>query len=425
MTLSKTTTRSLPVRRRGAVSPLGRLARKGVLAKFQGLQHGLLEVVEGDQRHRFGALSADFPNPVRVEIRSPAFYPDLAFGGSIGAAEAYMLGHWRCDNLVDLVRLLVRNRAVLEAVDGGLGRLMTPLNKLFHWLHSNSVAGSRRNIQAHYDLGNDFFKLFLDDTLMYSAGVFETPEATMQEASLAKIDRICRKLDLRPDDHLLEIGTGWGGFAIHAASHYGCRVTTTTISDAQYQLAAERIREAGLTDRITLLKEDFRNLEGQYDKLVSIEMIEAIGEDNIGRFFTLCGRLLQPEGRMVLQAITIADSLYDCFRRSVDFIQRYVFPGGFLPSVASMADAVARHTDMRLFHLEDIGPHYALTLKHWRDQFHANLTAIRALGYPEEFIRLWEFYFCYCEGGFIERSIGDVQMVLVKPGDRGAPLLQV
>src|SRR5690606_32127914 len=275
------------------------------------------------------------------------------------------------------------------------------------------------------DLGNDFFKLFLDDTLMYSAGVFETPEATLRDASVAKIDRICRKLDLKPDDHLLEIGTGWGGFAIHAARHYGCRVTTTTISDAQYQLAAERVSEAGLADRITLLKEDFRNLDGQYDKLVSIEMIEAIGEDNIGRFFALCSRLLKPEGKMVLQAITIADNLYDSYRRSVDFIQRYVFPGGFLPSVASLTAAVARHTDMRLFHLEDIGPHYAETLKRWRDRFHANLTAIRALGYPEEFSRLCEFYVCYCERGVIERSIGDVQMVLVKAGDRSAPLLRV
>jgi len=287
------------------------------------------------------------------------------------------------------------------------------------------VAGSRRNISAHYDLGNDFFRLFLDDTLMYSAGVFETPEATMEEASIAKIDRICRKLELGPDDHLLEIGTGWGGFAIHAARHYGCRVTTTTISEAQHQLARERIIEAGLEDRIELLREDFRNLTGQYDKLVSIEMIEAIGEANIGRFFAVCNGLLKPHGKMLLQSITIADNLYEGYRRSVDFIQRYIFPGGFLPSVASLCHAVGRNSDMRLFHLEDIGPHYAETLKRWRQQFNTNLTAIRALGYPPEFIRMWEFYLCYCEGGFLERATGDVQMLLVKSGDRSDSLLRV
>lgn len=429
MTLSKTSQPSLPDRNDAIKttpgSALCRLARRGVMAKLAALRHGQLEVVEGDEHHRFGSLSAEFPHPVRVEIKNPGFFPELAFGGSIGAGEAYMLGHWRCDNLVDLIRMMVRNREVMESMEGGLGRLMAPVNKLFHWLHRNTVAGSRRNISAHYDLGNDFFRLFLDDTLMYSAGVFETPEATMQEASIAKIDRICRKLELGPDDHLLEIGTGWGGFAIHAARHYGCRVTTTTISEAQHRLARERIIEAGLEDRIELLQEDFRNLTGQYDKLVSIEMIEAIGEDNIGRFFAVCNRLLKPHGKMLLQSITIADSLYEGYRRSVDFIQRYIFPGGFLPSVASLCQAVGRHSDMRLFHLEDIGPHYAETLKRWRQQFNANLTAIRALGYPPEFIRMWEFYFCYCEGGFLERATGDVQMLLVKSGDRSDTLLRV
>jgi cyclopropane-fatty-acyl-phospholipid synthase len=395
------------------------------MAKLAGLEQGALEVHDCGHIQRFGRVCDGFEVPVVVTVRDPAFYSELAFGGTIGAGESYMLGHWQCSNLVDLVRMMARNRQVLSAMDGGMGRLMTPLNKVFHWLHRNTVAGSRRNIHAHYDLGNDFFKRFLDNTMMYSAGIFETPEATMEQASIAKLERICRKLDLGPDDHVLEIGTGWGGFAIHAATHYGCRVTTTTISSAQYELAQERVVQAGLSDRITLLKEDFRNLEGQYDKLVSIEMIEAIGEANIGTFFAVCNDRLKPDGKMLLQAITIADELYDRYRKSVDFIQRYIFPGGFLPSVGSLCQQIARHSDLRLFHMDDIGPHYATTLQRWREAFFHHLPAIREQGFPPEFIRMWEFYFCYCEGGFIERTTGDVQMLLVKSGDRSPSLLTV
>lgn len=401
-----------------------RLARKGVLEKLQAIKYGHLQVQDHGEIFSFGRRSDDFPQTITVHVVDPAFYPDLAFGGTIGAGEAYMLGHWHCDNLVDLIRLMLRNRPVLEMIDGGLGRLRAPLNRLFHWLHRNSVAGSRRNIEAHYDLGNEFFKLFLDDTLMYSAGVFESPQATMKEASIAKLDRICRKLELGPEDHVVEIGTGWGGFAIHAAGRYGCKVTTTTISPSQYELARERVRQAGLEDRIELLLKDFRHLDGQYDKLVSIEMIEAIGEDNIGPFFGVCNRLLKPDGKMLVQAITIADSLYDRYRKSVDFMQRYIFPGGFLPSVGSLCQGIARHSDMRLFHLEDIGPHYARTLALWRQRLHENLQAVRSLGHSDQFLRMWEFYFCYCEGGFLERTIGDVQMVLVRAGDRSEPLLR-
>jgi len=400
-----------------------RLARRAMLAKLGGITHGRLEVHEGGHHLVFGTLTPAFPDPVVVRVRSPEFYADLAFDGSIGAGESYMLGLWDCDNLVDLVRLMIANRGVLDALEGGTAWLKRPLHKLFHHLHRNTVKGSRRNIHAHYDLGNDFFRLFLDDTLMYSAAVFETPEMGLQEASIAKLDRICRKLELTPDDHLLEIGTGWGGLAIHAASRYGCRVTTTTISDAQYQLADERIRAAGLENRITLLKEDFRNLRGQFDKVVSVEMIEAIGEANIGAFFEVCGRCLKPEGRLLVQAITIADQLFDGYRKSVDFIQRFIFPGGFLPSLTLLCEQAGKRSGLRVFHLEDIGPHYATTLQHWRENFHANYQALVDLGHSREFLRLWDFYFCYCEGGFRERTTGDMQILYVNSGDRSQPLL--
>jgi len=404
---------------------LERLACRGLMRKFADITRGELRVIDGDTSWRFGAQTPAFPVPVVLEVLEPAFYPEVAFGGTIGAGEAYMLGYWRCNNMTDLVRLMIANRDVMEAMEGGMGRLLAPLNRLFHRWHRNSLAGSRRNIQAHYDLGNRFFQQFLDPTMMYSCGVFEHPEQSMEQASIAKLERICRKLDLQAEDHVLEIGTGWGGFALHAAEHYGCRVTTTTISRAQYELARERVAAAGLDNRVTVLCQDFRELDGRFDKLVSIEMIEAVGEENLGAFFAACNQLLRPEGKMLLQSITIADQLYDSYRRSVDFIQRHIFPGGFLPSIAAMTAFVAAKTDMRLFHLEDIGPHYAITLSRWRKAFFDNLAEIRAMNYPAEFVRMWEFYFCYCEGGFIERSLGTVQMLLVKAGDRSPPVLRV
>jgi cyclopropane-fatty-acyl-phospholipid synthase len=258
--------------------------------------------------------------------------------------------------------------------------------------------------------------------MMYSCAVYETDECTLEQASIAKLERICRKLDLQPSDHVLEIGTGWGGFAIYAAQHYGCHITTTTISQEQYALAKQRVESAGLADRVTVLCKDYRDLHGQYDKLVSIEMIEAIGHQYLPDYFRQCSRLLKPEGMMLLQAITIADQRYQSALRSVDFIQRYIFPGSFIPSVSAMTDAIAKNTDMRLFHLEDIGPHYATTLRDWRERFFDRIDEVRSLGYSEAFIRLWEFYLCYCEGGFRERAIGDVHMLMTKPQCRRAPV---
>jgi cyclopropane-fatty-acyl-phospholipid synthase len=396
---------------------LQRLARRILLERMQRLEHGSLEVHEAGGTHRFGRRDPGGLH-ARIEVLHPQFWADAAFGGTTHAGEAYIHGLWRCSDLTALVRIMVANRAVLEAVDGAATRLADLGRRLAHWLNRNSRAGSRRNIAAHYDLGNDFFALFLDPTMNYSCGIFETPEASMEQASITKMEAICRKLDLGPDDHLVEIGTGWGGLAIHAARHYGCRVTTTTISREQHALAAERIRAAGLEDRIELLLKDYRDLEGQYDKLVSVEMIEAVGHQYLDTYFRTCSRLLKPDGLMLIQAITIRDELYPAALKSVDFIQRFVFPGGFLPAISAMSASLARSTDLQLLHLQDIGLHYATTLRKWRERFFASLESVRALGYPDSFIRLWEYYLCYCEGGFLERNIGTVQMLLAKPGNR-------
>jgi cyclopropane-fatty-acyl-phospholipid synthase len=401
---------------------LQRLARKLLLERLAGIHAGRLEVIDGHDSFSFGGTGHRNDLCARVEVLNPQFWADAVFGGSTGAGEAYIHGLWRCDDLTSLVRLFIANREVLEGVDGSTSVLFEGGRRLGHWLNRNSKAGSRKNIAAHYDLGNDMFRLFLDPTMNYSCGIFEHESATMEQASVAKMDALCRKLDLTSADHLLEIGTGWGGLAMHAAQHYGCRVTTTTISREQHALAAERVRAAGLQDRVTLLLKDYRDLSGTYDKLVSVEMIEAVGHHYLDDYFAKCGSLLKPDGLMALQAITIADQFYAEALKSVDFIKRFVFPGSFIPSVSAMTDSIARSTDLRLFHLQDIGPHYATTLAKWRERFFGNAQQVRALGYPESFLRLWEFYLCYCEGGFLERHIGDVQMVLSKPGNRRAVL---
>jgi cyclopropane-fatty-acyl-phospholipid synthase len=351
-----------------------------------------------------------------LDVLDPACYAAIAFGGSVGAGESYMLGHWRSPDLTALMRLMLRNRHALDAMETGLARASAPLRAAAHWLHRNTRAGSRRNISAHYDLGNDFFRLMLDETMMYSCALFERPEMSLAEAQRAKLDAICRKLALAPGDHLLEIGTGWGGLAIHAASRYGCRVTTTTISPSQFALATERVRAAGVANRVTILLKDYRDLTGSYDKLVSIEMIEAVGHQYFGEFFRHCAARLARGGRMLLQSITIADRHYARARDEVDFIKRYIFPGCCIPAVSPLAQAMAKSSDLRIVHLEDIGPHYAATLAWWRKNFFACLNRVRALGYPDRFIRMWEFYLCYCEAGFAERALGNVQMLITREG---------
>jgi cyclopropane-fatty-acyl-phospholipid synthase len=401
---------------------LDTLGKRALLAKLQALRQGCLVLVDGEERHRFGEPTATLPDPVVIHVHDWRMYGDVALGGSIGAGEAYMRGYWTSTQLVDVVRIFVLNLDALDGLETGLARLASPLRKAAHALRRNSREGSRRNIAAHYDLGNDFFRLFLDETMMYSSATFEHPLQSLHDAQVARLDRICRRLELKPGDHLLEIGTGWGGLALHAARQYGCRVTTTTISREQWKLASERVQQAGLQDRIEVLCQDYRDLEGRYDKLVSIEMIEAIGHAYYDTYFARCSELLKPEGAMLLQAITIPDQRYEQARRSVDFIQRYIFPGSCIPSVAAMTQSIARASDLRVLDLEDIGPHYATTLAHWRENFRANLPRVRAQGYDEHFIRMWEYYLCYCEGGFAERALGDVLMLLVKPGNRRRPV---
>jgi cyclopropane-fatty-acyl-phospholipid synthase len=401
--------------KRNAIGWIDRIAKRILLEHFEKIAFGELTIIDGDAVYRFGERSPDFRCRARVTVNDSRFWGDIGLGGSIGSGEAYMQNLWEVDDLTSLVRIFIRNRHVLDRLDKGLARLTAPINKLIHTFRRNSRKGSKRNIAAHYDLGNDMFALFLDETMMYSCGIFEHANASMKDASEAKLDRICQKLELSRRDRLIEIGTGWGGLAIHAAKHYGCHVTTTTISREQYDYTKARVRAEGLEDRITLLLKDYRDLEGEYDKLVSIEMIEAVGHQYMDTFFRKCSSLLKPNGQMLLQAITLADQRYDEARRSVDFIQKYIFPGGFIPSVTAMSGSATRTTDMRLFHLEDIGPHYATTLRRWRERFFKNIDAIRALGYPDSFTRMWEYYLCYTEGGFEERVIGDVHMLFIKP----------
>lgn len=398
---------------------LDRALRKRLLARMARLRHGRIVL-----RDALGTVELGEPAHVatdlhvRIEVDSPAFYRAVAANGSVGAGEAYMDAHWRCDDLVALVRLLVRNRALLDDMETGFARIGGVAMKAWHALRRNTRDGSRRNIAAHYDLGNDFFRLFLSPDLMYSSGIWAGDEDTLEDASTRKLDRICRKLDLRPGDRVIEIGTGWGGFAVHAARHYGCHVTTTTISKEQHALATQRVADAGLQDRVKLLLQDYRDLTGTCDKLVSIEMIEAIGAQYLDTYFATIGSLLKPDGLALVQAITIEDHRYRQALRSVDFIKRHVFPGSFIPSIAAMTAAKARASDLALIQLEDFGLSYARTLDAWRRRFHTRLADVRAQGYDESFIAMWDFYLAYCEGGFRERSIGVAQLLMAKPGHR-------
>ena len=410
----------LPRRARSAIGFAERIARTALHARLQRIEWGTIEMRDVDGTRSFGSPTPGAPN-VRVQVHDGRLYLDLAARGSVGAGEAYVAGRWGTDDLVGLVRIFVRNRAVLDSLEGGLARLGGWMLERWHARRDNTRDGSRANIAHHYDLGNDFYALFLDPTFMYSCAWYPRADMTLEEAQVARLDRICDKLELGPDDHLLEIGTGWGGLAVHAARTRGCRVTTTTISKQQHAFAVERARAEGLEDRVRVLLQDYRDLEGTYDKLVSIEMVEAVGERWLDVYFERCSALLAPHGSMLLQAITIRDQHYEQALRSVDFIQRHVFPGSFMPCVSALTDRVARRTDMTITHLEDIGPHYARTLREWRSRFLARRDQVRELGYSEEFQRTWEYYLAYCEGGFEERALGDVQLLLAKPLARRSP----
>ena len=405
---------------RGAFGSFDRMLRDRLLRQMSTLHECQLRIVDalGDVTLGTPSDAPDQTLHATVQVHDASFYRQVAGNGSVGAGEAYMDAAWTCDDPVALMRMLVRNRDLLDAMETGLARFGGWAMRAWHALNRNTRDGSRSNIAAHYDLGNDFFRLFLDENLMYSSAIFAHADDTLETASTRKLERICRKLELNANDRVVEIGTGWGGFALHAAREYGCHVTTTTISREQYDLARARVREAGLEERISVLLSDYRDLAGRYDKLVSIEMIEAIGHQYLEDYFGKIGSLLKPDGMALIQAITIEDHRYAQALRAVDFIKRYIFPGSFIPAVSVMLEAAARASDLKLFHLEDIGPSYALTLAAWRERFHKHLADVRALGYDERFMRMWDFYLAYCEAGFRERSTGDVQMLLVKPGCR-------
>lgn len=399
--------------------------RAATLARLRTLTFGRLTITEGGESWTLGDASPQAAPTASIRVINPAFWSAIALGGSVGAGESWMLHQWESPDVVNVIRVMALNRTALVQLEGGLAGLVAPLYRWWHRLRENTVMGSRKNIIAHYDLGNEFYGLWLDPTMAYSSAIFERDDMSLEEAQRAKFDRICRKLELSRDDHLVEIGTGWGGLAIHAAKHYGCRVTTTTISPSQAEFARAAVLAAGLGDRVQVVEEDYRHLQGKYDKLVSIEMIEAVGAAWFDTYFEACSRLLKPDGQMLLQAITIEERHYENALKNVDFIQRYIFPGSCIPSVGAMMASVARATDLRLFHHEDFTPHYARTLRAWSERFFAQLPEIRARGFDERFIRMWEFYLAYCEGGFAERAIGVVHMHFTKPLSRRHPLLNV
>lgn len=405
---------------------INRFFKNQIESRFRGLEGGRLSICSQDDvfesaRAELFDLHSDQIDVAAV-VNNDAFYRSVFLGGTIGAAESYMRGEWVADDLTDLIRLMIRNLGRFNVLESGWAWTKNAWNFMGHLKRKNTVEGSRQNIHDHYDLGNDFYQLFLDPTMNYSSGIFDTAEiggetlASMTEASVRKMDRVCQRLQLTAADHVLEIGTGWGALSIHMASRYGCRVTTTTISEEQFRLAVARVNEAGLSDRVTVLLKDYRDLEGSYDKIVSIEMIEAVGHEYYDEYFAKCSSLLNDRGVMLLQSITMGENDYSYHIRHVDFIRKYVFPGGCLPCVSALTRSVGRVSNMRMLVQDDITPHYTKTLRFWRNQFLNKLDEVRGLGYSESFIRLWHFYLCYCEAAFAERRVHNIHLMFAKPG---------
>ena len=388
------------------------LAKKIFLKTLAGLQGGCLEVVCPDGTYTFG--QSQDPLHAVVAVHDDRFFLRALLAGDVGVGEAYMDGDWSTPDLVAVVRLAVRNLDQLDSSNRFFTAFRRIADLLAHRRNRNTQSGSRRNIAYHYDLGNEFYRLFLDRDLAYSCAYYDSVDNTLEQAQIGKFDRICRKLQLSPRDHVLEIGTGWGGFAAYAAETYGCRMTTTTISRRQHDYARGMLSQSRAGERIQLLFEDYRNLRGQYDKIVSIEMFEAVGYEHYDDYFGACDRLLKPNGSMVLQTITMLEAKFQQYRKQSDWIKKHIFPGAELASVVEIQRSLARKTSMQLFHLEDIGMHYALTLNEWRCRFLEHLADVRQLGFEERFVRMWDYYLAYCEGAFRERYISDVQLVLSK-----------
>ena len=390
--------------------------KNGLKKKISHLNVGCISVVDGVDKLSFGDPGSELQ--VNVQVHSQEFYVMTGSGGAMGIAEAYILGYWTSDDVVMLMRIILKNRSILLSLNNGFAKILSPINKLIHRSRQNTLKGSKENILAHYDLSNDFYKLWLDPTMTYSCAYFKDTNTTLEDASIEKLDRMCRKLNLSEKDNILEVGTGWGSFSIHAAKNYGCSITTTTISDAQYEYAKARVVEEGLESKINVINKDYRKLDGQYDKIVSIEMIEAVGYEYISEYFRKLSSLLKPDGLMALQGITYNDQNFDTYKDSVDFIKKYIFPGSCLISISQIIDVIKNKTDLSMIDMEDITRHYAETLNRWRKNFMSVLPEVKEMGYSKAFINMWEFYFLYCEAGFLERNIGDVQMVFAKSGAR-------
>ncbi|MFT7338366.1 MAG: cyclopropane-fatty-acyl-phospholipid synthase [Marinobacter maritimus] len=402
-----------------------RVARSVVVQQLRQLREGVLTIRQnGLDDLVFGDGNTEH-HPAELVVHDQSTWRDLLTGGSVGAAEAYVAGDWSSPDLTALLRFFSRNIDRMNDFEDKFSWLTKPALKGLHWLNRNTKDGSRKNISAHYDLGNDLFESFLDPTMMYSSAIYPGEESTLEEAAVHKLDTICQKLDLQPNDRVIEIGTGWGGFAIHAAKHFGCHVTTTTISKEQLELAQERVRSEGLEHRITLLFDDYRDLAGQFDKLVSIEMIEAVGPQFLDSYFSQINSLLKPDGLALVQAITMPEQRYLRALKNVDFIQRFIFPGSFIPSFGAILESVRNESNLIMTHSEDTGFHYARTLRDWCERFRANRDQLESMGYDQAFRRLWNFYFAYCEAGFSERAIGVSQLVFAKPGNKRQNIFSV
>ena len=407
---------------------LDKRCRDLVLNVFSKFTYGQLEVVEGTVHSFFPTHAKAQENNTtkstnnascdgikgRIHIHDNSVYRDFVKGGSIGAAEAFIEGKWSSPNLTNVIRIFAKAQQQTDSLEAKKSWLNKIKNTVSHWQNRNTQSGSKRNILAHYDLGNELYTRFLDPEMMYSSAIYPTEDSTLAEAQLHKLATICERLSLNESDHLLEIGTGWGGLAIYAAKEYGCHVTTTTISDAQYDYAKARIKAMGLEDKITLLKEDYRDLTGTFDKVVSIEMIEAVGYDFLPSFFQQCNDRLKSGGKLLIQSITIADQRFKYYKNNVDFIQRYIFPGGFLPSINVLNQHLTDHSELVVESIDDIGLDYAKTLADWRTKFLASWSTLTTFGYDDTFKRLWLYYFAYCEGAFLERSTSTVHLVARK-----------
>ncbi len=396
---------------------MNHLYKKIIHQRLSQIKDAHIIIKDGKSINKFGKpgnLSA------KINILDTVFYKNIILGGTIGASESFIRGEWSSPNLTNVIRVLARNTEAQDKLENLFTLLSQPFLKVMHKLNENSVRGSKKNISRHYDLSNDFFSLFLDKNMMYSSAIYKSRKTSLEDASTNKLDVICKKLNLKKTDHVIEIGTGWGGFAIYAAKNYGCKVTTTTVSIEQYKLAKQKIKEAGLGKKIKVLLKDYRLLKGQYDKLVSIEMIEAVGYQFYDEYFKIIGQLLKNDGEALIQAITIKDQRYSKAIQSVDFIQKYIFPGSCIPSITAIQNSLTSSTDLVINDIRDIGHHYARTLADWRKRFLKNKQEIRKLGFDDKFLRMWLFYFAYCEGGFEEKVISDIHLHITKPGYRNS-----